>query len=63
MIVYAPCLDVYFAYSASRAPLSNFHKEMILGVLHELNRKQVLVKSDYCSKLKPAKKFEFPKIG
>jgi D-alanyl-D-alanine carboxypeptidase len=70
MIVYAPCLNVYFAYSTNIAPLSNFHKEMILGVLHELNRNQQfinlipkhIVTPDYCAKLKPAKKFEFPKL-
>lgn len=71
MIAYAPCLDVYFAYSANLAPLSNFHKEMILGVLHELNRNQQFINfihkhvvlPDYCSKLKPAKEFKFPKLG
>jgi D-alanyl-D-alanine carboxypeptidase len=71
MIAYAPCLDVYFAYSTSIAPLNNFHKEMILGVLHELNRNQqyinfihkYVVLPDYCLKLKPAKEFEFPKLG
>lgn len=70
MIAYAPCLDVYFSYSASLAPLDNFHKEMILGIMHELNRDQKLMKylhkhvvlPDYCKKLKPAKKFEFPKL-
>ena len=70
MIVYAPCLDVYFAYSTNLAPLSKFHREMILGVLHELNRNQQFINfiqkhgvlPDYCSKLKPAKEFEFPKF-
>ena len=70
MIAYAPCLDVYFSYSANLAPLKGFHKEMILGVLHELNKdKQFIdfihkhvVLPDYCLKLKPAKEFEFPKI-
>lgn len=71
MIVYAPCLDVYFAYSATLAPMDNFHKEMILGVLHELNGNQKLIDfvhkhivlPDYCVKLKPTKEFGFPKIG
>lgn len=71
MIVYAPCLDVYFAYSANLAPLENFHKEMMLGVLHELNKNQQFINfihkhvvlPDYCLKLKPAKEFKFPKIG
>ena len=71
MTVYAPCLDVYFAYTTNLAPLNGLHKEMILGVLHELNGNQQyihylhkhVVLPDYCSKLKPANKFEFPKIG
>ncbi len=66
MIVYAPCLNVYFAYSTNLAPLQSFHKEMMLGVLHELNKKRIHkhdVIPDYCLKLKPAKAFEFPKIG
>lgn len=71
MIIYAPCLDVYFAYSTNLAPLANFHKEMILGVLHELNTNQrfinyvhrQVVLPHYCSTLKPTKAFEFPKIG
>lgn len=70
MIAYAPCLDVYFAYSTNMAPLSHFHKEMILGVLHELNRNQQflnfihkhVVLPEYCSKLKPTKEFKFPKL-
>ena len=71
MIVYAPCLDVYFAYSASVAPLGSFHKDMILDVLHQLNSDQKFIHylrkhvdlPNYCSTLKPAKEFEFPKIG
>ncbi|TAL64917.1 MAG: class A beta-lactamase-related serine hydrolase [Legionella sp.] len=71
MIVYVPCLDVYFSYSTNLAPMSNFHQEMILGVLHELKSNQQfinlihqhVVPPDYCSKLKPAKEFEFPTIG
>ena len=64
MIVYAPCLDVYFSYSANLAPLNSFHKEMILGVLHDLNRNihQHIAAPDYCAKLIHAKEFEFPKI-
>jgi D-alanyl-D-alanine carboxypeptidase len=41
-IVYVPCLNTYFAYSASRAPLKNFHKQMITQVLNILNNDEAL---------------------
>lgn len=70
MIVYAPCLNAFFAYSANRAPLDHFHQAMMLSVLHQLNQdkeyRQYLKKHvalpDVCAKLKPANQFEFPTI-
>lgn len=64
MMAYAPCSDIYFAYSTDLAPLKDFHKEMMMGVLHQLNRnRHINNKSpNYCSDLKPTKQFEFPKL-
>ena len=70
MIAYSPCLQAYFAYSASVAPLKGLHRDMISGVLHILNqnkqyrsfRQKKITLPEYCERVKPASQFRFPKI-
>ncbi len=62
---YAPCAGAYFAYSAARAPMHYFHKEMMLGLMKVLNQysiKKGFKAPSYCEHLKPAARFTFPKI-
>ncbi len=55
MMVYAPCLDTYFAYSGSKAPIPGFHDFMlsnVMGVLaHDTKLQSILSKKPlpaYC---------------
>lgn len=64
IVGYDPCHDIYFSYSASRGSLPHdFHKimlEKLLPILKNLNTKPLQL--GFCAKIKPAKKFTFPKI-
>jgi D-alanyl-D-alanine carboxypeptidase len=67
-VVYAPCLDLYFAYATNKAPLKGLNKFMMMNILHSINNnkdyQKLLNKSgrvpSYCSQVKPAKEFIFP---
>lgn len=71
MMVYVPCLNIYFSYSASKSDLKNFHSHVILKTLkvlknYDKNSKSINNNSplpEFCKNLKPAKEFSFPRIG
>ena len=70
-IVYSPCLNIFFSYSANRSALRYFQGYMIknvLGLFIENNDyKKYLEKNnlipDYCKNIKPSADFNFPPIG
>ncbi|KTC89257.1 MULTISPECIES: serine hydrolase domain-containing protein [Legionella] len=66
MMVYAPCLNVYFSYLASRGPMEGFHKKMLMSLMklvkQNLSHDKVYAPK-YCTGLKPSNRFVFPKIG
>lgn len=67
-VVYAPCLNLYFAYATNKAPVKGLHKFMMMSVLHAMNDNKDYQKllhtsghvPSYCSQIKPAKEFIFP---
>jgi D-alanyl-D-alanine carboxypeptidase len=69
-MVYAPCIDLYFAYSTNKAPVRGLHEFIIMNMLHAMNSNkdyQKFVRThansqrpSYCSKVKLAAKFIFP---
>lgn len=71
MIVYAPCLNIIFSYSASRAPLKGIHQYLILKILHVLkyyetdkkNSAKNLKLPAFCKELMAANHFYFPPIN
>ncbi|KTD31871.1 MULTISPECIES: serine hydrolase [Legionella] len=66
MVVYAPCLDVYFAYLASRGTMQGFHKKMLMSVMKLVKQNlahEIGYAPKYCAGLKPSSRFAFPKIG
>ncbi|MDF1654380.1 MAG: serine hydrolase [Coxiellaceae bacterium] len=65
LMAYEPCAGAYFSYSASRAPLPGFHGYMmteLMKVLNQYSIKKGFKAPTYCKRLKPAKRFRFPKI-
>lgn len=70
MMVYAPCLDVFFSYSANKTLLKKIHFYMTLKILSIINKyvdKNKTIKTDvkllsYCKKYTSAKEFHFPQI-
>lgn len=66
MVVYAPCLDVYFSYLASRGTMQGFHKKMLMDVMKLVKQNlahEIVHAPKYCARLKPSSTFSFPKIG
>lgn len=67
-MVYAPCLDLYFAYSTNKAPIKGLHKSIMMNILHIMNSnngyKELLRENgsipSYCPQIQPAKEFTFP---
>lgn len=66
MVVYAPCLNVYFSYLASRGTMQGFHKKMLMSVMKLVKQNlshEIVYAPKYCTGLKPSNTFAFPKIG
>lgn len=66
MMVYAPCLNVYFTYLASRGSMPGFHKKMLMSMMklikQNLPPQEIAYKPKYCAGLKPSNTFVFPKL-
>lgn len=65
MVVYAPCLNTYFSYSASSGLLKGFHKTMLIDIMKILNqeiKKNKIHTPKYCRNFKYKQQFIFPKI-
>ena len=67
-MVYAPCTNLYFAYSINKAPVKGLHEFIMMHILHAMNNNKAYQKlihensqlPAYCSHNEPAKKFIFP---
>ena len=63
-MVYAPCQNIYFAYSTNKAPVAKLQGYLMMTLLHTLksNFHNSIIQNapSYCSTLKPAAQFIFP---
>jgi len=70
-MVYAPCQNIFFAYSTNKALVKGLHGHVITNILSVINNNQAykeflrcdVESTKFCAKIKPAKKFIFPVIA